>query len=398
VFRSLEIDFDARVMRLEFLNGEVVQEAVTRAVPGGAVRRSRVNLERRLMLLTLDDGQALEVEIGVAGQAVPPGVPIVYLDQLHWISLAQQQWAPDRLRESEREAAATLIALADQQQILLPVAGAHLTEIGAVAGRRRRDLAATILGLCRGWQMQNPIRIRGQEYVASMLGQDPVAAAVFTLEPGVLFANGPAPPAPMPDAPPDLAGMLTRVIAISAVYSAMLDDEPLDMAEGKAAAERWATNFPQLATYMREQRMGEEHARINAHARLIADQSQDLARAAHRAGVTSERFPEWLSDRFPEDLGRMPYVGRLGEVLYLRLRNADDKWEANDLNDMNFLCAADGYADITVGEKKTINYLRRAEPRVRPGSHLCRRLSEAVEILAARGTTPWPAQAATASA
>lgn len=375
-------------MRLEFLNGRVVQEAMTRAVPKGfSVRQSRMDLERRVVLLTLDGGQTLEIDIGDPGQAVAD-VPIVYLDQLHWISLAQQEWAPDRLRESEREAATTLIALADQQQILLPVAGAHLTEMAPLAGRRRRDLAVTILRLCRGWQMQNPVRIRGQEYVASMLAQNPLAADVFTLEPGVLFAEGPAPPAPMPDAPRDLAKMFVRVIAISAVYSAMLDDEPLDMAEGKATAGRWAASFPKLATYMREQRTSEKHARINGRARLIADQGQDLARAGDRAGVSSERFAEWLSDRFPEDLARMPYVGRLSEVLYLRLRNADDKWEANDLNDMHFLCAAAGYADITVGEKKTIDYLRRAEPRVLRGSQLCRRLSEAVEILAAGGTTP----------
>jgi hypothetical protein len=260
-----------------------------------------------------------------------------------------------------------LIGLARDQRILLPVAGAHLTEMAPVAGRRRRDLAATILGLCRGWQMQNPVRVRGQEFAASMLGQDPVAADVFTLEPGVLFTQGPAPPAPMPGAPPDLAEILTRVIAISALYSAMLEDEPVDMGEGKAAAERWATNFPQLAMYMREQRMSAEHARINARARLIADQGEDIARAADHAGVTQKRFAEWLADEFPEDLARMPYVGRLGEVLYLRLRNADDKWEAHDLNDMNFLCAAAAYADVTVGEKKTIEYLRRVEPQVCPG-------------------------------
>lgn len=305
------------------------------------------------LLLTLDDCETFEVDI--SGQAVPSGVPVVYLDQLHWISLAQHLWAPDRLRESEREAAETLIGLAREQRILLPVAGAHLTEIAPVAGRRRRELAATILGLCRGWQMQNPVRLRGQEYAASMLGKDPFAANAFTLEPGVLFTDGPTPPAPMPGAPPDLAEVLTRVIAISAVYSAMLDDEPLDRDEGKATAERWATSFPQLATYMREQRTSAEHARINARARLIADQRDDIARAAHGARVSRKRFAEWLADELPDHLERMPYFGRLGEVLYLRLRNADDKWEANDLNHMNFLCAAAGYADITVGEKRPLS-------------------------------------------
>ena len=389
MFRTWEIDFDARVMRIGFLDGPVFEEPMTREVPPGfSVRRSRLEFQRRVMILTLNDGQVLEVDIGVAGQGVPPDVPIVYLDQLHWISLAQQLWAPDRVREPEREAAESLIGLARAQRIVLPVAGAHLTEMGPVVGRRRRDLAATILGLCRGWQMQNPVGIREQEYTRSLLGQDPVATRVFTLDPGVLFADGPALPEPVPDAPPALAEMLTRVIAISAVYSAMLDDEPLDMSEGAAAAERWAASFPPLAAYMREHRTSEEHARLNARARLIADQRPDLARAGERTAVTQDRFATWLSDDLADDLSRMPYAGRLGEVLYLRLRNADDRWEANDLNDMNFLCAAAGYADITVGEKKTISYLRRAEPRVRPGSILCRRLSEAVESLAVRGIAP----------
>jgi len=308
-------------MRIEFLNGHVIEEPMRSAVPPGfSVRRSRIDLGRRVLFLTLDDGQGLEVDIGVNGQVVPPDVPIVYLDQLHWVGLAQRLWSPERLRESEREAAETLISLAAQQRILVPVASAHLTEMAAVAGRRRRDLAATILGLSRGWQMQNPVRIRAAEYEASMRGQEPTAADVFTLEPGVLFTDDPAPPAPMTGARPNIAAMVSRVIAISGVYSAMLDDKPLDMAEAKAAAERWATSFPPLATYMREQGMNEEHARINARARLITDQRQDLVRAGNRASTTPDRFAEWLARDFPRDLARMPYIGRLNEVLYLRLR------------------------------------------------------------------------------
>src|SRR4051812_41342989 len=150
-------------MRLEFLNGYVAEEAITREVPmGSAVRRSRMDLERRVLVLTLDDGQSLEVDIGVSGRGVPADVPVVYLDQLHWISLAQRVWAPERLRESERDAAETLIALARERQVVLPLAGAHMTELAPVAGRRRRDVAATILGLSRGWQMQNPARIRAR--------------------------------------------------------------------------------------------------------------------------------------------------------------------------------------------------------------------------------------------
>jgi len=177
------------------------------------------------------------------------------------------------------------------------------------------------------------------------------------------------------------------VVAVSAVYAAVLDDEPPDMGEGRAAAERWAASFAPLAAYMRERRMGEEHVRLNAHARFIDDQRLELAQAAARAGISPEQLAEWLADQLPAELTRMPYVGRLSEVLYLRLRNADERWEANDLNDLNFLCAAAGYADITIGEKKTIEYLRRAESRVPPGSQLCRQLSEAVGLLNASEIT-----------
>jgi hypothetical protein len=45
------------------------------------------------------------VDIGLPGQAASTNVPILYLDQVHWISLAQYLWAPERLRDSAREAA-----------------------------------------------------------------------------------------------------------------------------------------------------------------------------------------------------------------------------------------------------------------------------------------------------
>jgi len=388
VVRSLEIDIDARVMRAELLDGSVLLLPIPRVMRASSVvSRSQLHVEPQTLTLTLDDGEKLEVDIGVSRQVASTNVPIVYLDQLHWISLAQYLWAPERLRASEREAAEIMIGLAREQRVRLPVASAHLTELPPVAGRRRRDLAVTILGLCRGWQMQSPIRIRAEEYLASILGQAPVASRVFTLQPGVLFTEGPEPPALMQGVPVHLAEMISRVVAVSAVYAAVLDDEPPDMGEGRAAAERWAASFAPLAAYRRERRMGEEHVRLNAHARFIDDQRLELAQAAARAGISPEQLAEWLADQLPAELTRMPYVGRLSEVLYLRLRNADERWEANDLNDLNFLCAAAGYADITIGEKKTIEYLRRAESRVPPGSQLCRQLSEAVGLLNASEIT-----------
>lgn len=308
----------------------------------------------------------------------------MYLDQVHWIYIARQQKAPELLPALEREAAASLVRLARERRVVLPFAAAHLTELPRRAGQRHRDLASVILGVSRGWHMRNPLRVRQKEYSASMLGMEPRAADVFTLEPGTIFGEGPDPPEPAAGVPPDWAELTSRIMAASAVYSAVLDDPP-DMRDARAAATRWAEAFPPLASCMREMRMGARQARINARGRFIADQTQDLANAAKAAQISEPRFQQWLEGSLAGELGRMPYAGRLAEVIYIRLRNADEKWEAKDLNDMNFLCAAAGYADVTVGEKQTVDHLRRAERVTVPGSQLCRRLSDAVELLAARG-------------
>lgn len=157
------------------------------------------------------------------------------------------------------------------------------------------------------------------------------------------------------------------------------------MREGHEAAESWAAAFPPLAQYMREQKTSADHARINTRARLIADLGNETARAAQSAGLSPEQFSEWLADELPDRLGEMPYVGRLHEVLYHRLRNADDRWERNDLIDMNFLCCAAGYADIVVGEKQTSEYLRRAASRSTPAAVVCRTLPEAIDALRSVG-------------
>jgi hypothetical protein len=136
-----EIDFDAQTTRIEFVDGRVIFGPKPPAMPKrSVVRRSRTDFERRLLFLGLDDGETLELDIGAPGQPVPPEAPVLYLDQLHWIGLAQSLWAPHRLRTGDREAVATLIALARDQRILLPIASAHLNEMGPVTGRRRRDL------------------------------------------------------------------------------------------------------------------------------------------------------------------------------------------------------------------------------------------------------------------
>jgi hypothetical protein len=76
----------------------------------------------------------------------------------------------------------------------------------------------------------------------------------------------------------------------------------------------------------------------------------------------------------------MPYLSRYWAVVFARLRNAGGSWSGNDLTDLNFLCSAAGYADLVVGEKRTIGDLRAARG-VPPGAALATTLAEAVALL-----------------
>lgn len=69
-----------------------------------------------------------------------------------------------------------------------------MTETTQMDGRHRSHLATTMLGLSHGWQMRNPIAVRGEEIQAVLAGEDPVAHEAFSLEPGAVFAEGLAAP------------------------------------------------------------------------------------------------------------------------------------------------------------------------------------------------------------
>lgn len=62
--------------------------------------------------------------------------PIVYLDQCHWITLAQTQFAKHKIYSSDELAAADFILKAARDgRIHLPLSGAHMVE--TASGRTR---------------------------------------------------------------------------------------------------------------------------------------------------------------------------------------------------------------------------------------------------------------------
>jgi hypothetical protein len=119
--------------------------------------------------------------------------PIVYLDQCHWIALAQAQFARHKIRSSDELAAADFILkAAGDGRIRLPLSGAHVVETTKAGdGQRRHQLADTMLLAYENWYMSNPVVVRGEE-LARALAQQGTSLdrdQVFNQCPGTPYGN-----------------------------------------------------------------------------------------------------------------------------------------------------------------------------------------------------------------
>jgi hypothetical protein len=95
---------------------------------------------------------------------------VVYLDQNHWIMLARQQWAPEKVPAPHRDGYERLTMLARERAIVLPLSAAHAFETARRDGRQRRELATTMLQFSRGWQMRSPLKVRREELLCAVAG------------------------------------------------------------------------------------------------------------------------------------------------------------------------------------------------------------------------------------
>ncbi|MFN2466709.1 MAG: hypothetical protein ABR521_01045 [Gaiellaceae bacterium] len=180
---SWEIDFEQHLATIELSDGRretfPISETRVADVP---FLRSKFDFTSDTLGFTVTSGDVLIVEVGAAGAAdgPPTGRPVVYLDQLHWVSLAKQRHAPEKLDEATSRAAASLIELAEAQRVVLPLSAGHLTEMAHLEGRWREHLGLTLMGLSRGWQMRNPVAVRKAEFLQAMRGESPRTLGVFT--------------------------------------------------------------------------------------------------------------------------------------------------------------------------------------------------------------------------
>jgi hypothetical protein len=390
--RSLAIDYERREIQVEPAAGNPVTAPLESTATPEFIARASYAVPADEVTLVFRGGDQVTLEVGAQPREMRR--PIVYLDQNHWVSLAQSRYAPEKLRVQEREAAAALSRLAASGEVILPLSGAHAVETARSDGRWRHNVAMTMLRLSRGWQMLSPVKARGLELSDDMAGRArnrERRAAVFTLEPNALFTTVDKPVDPS-DLPPAARALVRRLTWASAFAETLLENEITDEPRGRELTAKWARVHGELAAFMRAERIPREDARLNARAAVLADLQQEIAGAASRAALSQPEFERWL-ESVRTDMHRLPYVGRLEELLYHRLRDGSGRWEPNDLNDVQFLCCAAGYADVVACEKKTADHLQRAARRADPAAVVCNSLADAWAALQRR----WPVLSSSSS-
>lgn len=313
------------------------------------------------------------------------GRPVVYLDQNKWVRLAQSVHSPEKLVDAEVTAAHELIRLAKSHRVILPLSSGHLIETCPTDRAWRVHMAELMISLSRGWLMSDPLLVRSAELLSLFAKRSGGPAApvgdVITLNPFELFGDRLDDSPGATDLPEAIRRLPVILSAVAAVFSVLVEDEGIRSEEGVERSRAWAKSHHELAKELKTNAKARALARDVTRLRFLSDLSLDLDHAADGSGLAREAIWEWLTDQAESDLATLPYLGRMREVIHLRLMDAGDEWDGNDLVDMMYLPCAAAYADFVVGEKKALHYLNRACRGRSDGAVLLTSLSELMERL-----------------
>lgn len=355
----------------------VTTRIVVPAEQGSVTRTTFIPAESRLEVVAVDETFSMRL----GGPQDAPSAPVVYLDQNHWIDFAKWRKRPTDLTPSKRPFFELLDQAANEDRAIVPISSAHLSETSNRGARESRlDLATTMLHYSRGWQLRTVLALRRGELRALFGGAPVTKTDAITLAPDAILDKDPNHSLDTQGLGPEITALVQQQVWACVLVNLLLDHEPANGA-GREAAEEWAQSFAPLAENLRINSKARALSRDATRIRFISDLGRDLPAAAKESGLDSDQFSEWLQNQAENAILATPGLGRMREVLHFRLSNADDIWEGNDLNDWLHLTYAAGYCDIVLGEKKTINYLLRAEKSVPQGAILHRRSADAYEDL-----------------
>jgi hypothetical protein len=375
----LAVDYGNSQAEVELPSGLVLISPLSGrgAEHDGEIGRTDYDPETSQQTITFHWGETATFEIGpVAG----PGVPVVYLDQNQWVMLACQQWSPGKVPEAHRDGYARLMTLARERAIVLPLSAAHAIESARKDGRQRRELAATMLQLSRGWQMRSPLKVRREELLCNIAGfngrpHEYRQRPPFTLDPYALFSTSDY--AGKDSAAADLHARLAWAPALA---ETLIEDEREEDEVARAKGERWAALHAGIAARMAEANPSPEEKWATARMALVADLTDEMSAASATAGLDRREWEEWLAES-ESNFASMPAIARVQQVTHQRLSNPQCPWRVNDFTDMHFLACAAGYANFVLAEKATSHHLRRAERGVPSGARICRSAGELADLI-----------------
>ncbi|MDQ6613641.1 MAG: hypothetical protein M3083_02480 [Actinomycetota bacterium] len=369
--------------------GEVRQRGIRAlAEPGTTIDLKRITyrVAENILVMVTEWGDELETELFLFDdqQERRTGRPVVYLDQNKWVQVAQAIHAPERVHLPELGPTRQLIELAAAKEVILPISSGHWIETGPLYGHRRDHVAASMVGLSRGWIMRDPVLVRMLELVSLFKCRRSslmpvIDEPVFTLDHRAVYFEA-MPSLGHSSLPPEVAMWVDVLSGASAIFAVLLEDDAVCSHEGAEATRRWAEEHQQAANVLASNSGVRTTSREFTLRWFLKDLWLDLGVATSTANVNVEEFGEWLESEAEADVAMLPYLGRAREVVHRRMLNAQDTWTSNDLIDLLFLPCAAGYADHVVCERKTAADLR-AVRRKDEGAAVHRTVAELLRAL-----------------
>lgn len=388
---SFSLDLHSRTLSIG-VDGSLAEMVLPEGIfADGETNLDRIafDADRGVVRLGLPTGATAEVELALGGRPVDEvraDRPIIYLDQNKWSQLSAWEHGRYELPPVQAEAAEEIVRRVSAGQLLLPASAGHFVETTPLHGQRRQTLGATVLSHSRGWQMRNPIFVRREEIRRALSDLAPVAAEPFAPCADEVFTQ-PRPEVRPAGFPPELEEFNRVMVQTLALYDSIVDAGAIADEGGEAAAERWTRVFAQNAERLRDEEASRERSAEVVHELLLHDLRDEIVEEGRALGLSREEAEGRLAAGSPDLVSGMPYVSRMRGMILGRVRNVGQRWTANDLMDINCLGCAAGYADVVIGERNAIGYLRNAKP-VPPGAALAISLADGLgaldELLAAR--------------
>lgn len=381
--KLISLDFGSGSVSIVMKDGSIFVDSVPVSAELGFVTRSTF-IPNQSCVEIVAAGSTITMNIGTVSQS--PTVPVVYLDQNQWIDFARWRKSGAAVVGNRAKFFEVLHQAALSERVIVPLSSGHLVETSKRGGTSRLDLASTMLLYSRGWQFRAVLALRRAE-LRSIFGAPEVTIRdCVTLDPRAILDMDSNTNLGQ-ELGLELSGLVERLVWAGTVVSILLDERP-ERSVGQAFAAHWAQSFRPLALEMRDNRKARARSRDVTRMRFLTDLGSDLPAAAKESGLSPEQFAIWLETEAEDAIAATPGLGRLREVMHLRLSNSDEKWEGNDLIDWMHLSYAAGYCDLVLGERKTINYLRRTVDRVRGGAILHHRSEDALGALEALLDSP----------